>query len=261
MTSQIIGMGGGGFTMERSPLLDLYVLASSGKTNPNICFLPTASADNSNYIEFFEKVFEQYPCRTSYLEIFSPSVRDMEGLLLDADIIYVGGGNTKSMLALWREWGVDRALKLAYEQGTILAGVSAGFVCWFEECVTDSIPHKFTAMNCLGLLKGSGCPHYTNAKGRPEAYHRLLADGQISAGYAADDGVALHFIDGKLERTVASRRDASGYHLYRDMDLKVQEEQIQPLYLGDEENFEKFIAPLFAEDTVEITDSDEEENS
>lgn len=248
MNSQIIGMGGGGFTMERSPLLDLYVLASSPNKNPEICFLPTASADNAGYIEYFENVFGQYPCKPKHLEIFSPSVRNMEKFLLTSDIIYVGGGNTKSMLALWREWGVDKILKQAYEQGTVLAGVSAGFVCWFEECVTDSIPHKYTAMSCLGFLKGSGCPHYTNAKGRPEAYHRLLEKGSISDGYAADDGVALHFVDGKLERAVSSRSDAGAYHLYRDMNLKVEEELIKPLYLGEEENFQKFIdLPLFAE--------------
>lgn len=254
-------MGGGGFTSEQSPLLDLYVLASSEKKNPKVCFLPTASADNAHYVQYFEEVFKSYPCRPAHLETFSPCVRNMEKFLLNSDIIYVGGGNTKSMLAIWREWGVDKILKQAYEQGIMLAGVSAGFVCWFEECVTDSIPHKYTTMNCLGLLKGSGCPHYTNAKGRPEAYHRLLSSGQISAGYAADDGVALHFIDGKLERAVSSRRGASAYYLYQDMDGKVQEEQTKPIFLGDEESFNKFISlPLFGE-AAEVELNEVEEHS
>jgi dipeptidase E len=254
MTSQIIGLGGGGFTMEKTPLLDLYVLANSPKKNPRICFLPTASADNSSYTDYFEQVFGEYACTPTFLNLFSPNIRNIEKFLLNSDIIYVGGGNTKSMLAIWREWGVDKILKKAYEQGILLAGVSAGFVCWFDECVTDSIPHKYTAMPCLGLLSGSGCPHYTNSKGRPEAYQRLLSRGEISAGYAADDGVALHFIDGKMVRAVSSRPDASAYYLYQDMDSKVQEERIKPLNLNDKENLDKYIVePLFgSEESLEM---------
>jgi len=251
MTSQIIALGGGGFTMESSnPLLDLYILAAAGKKNPKICFLPTASGDDESYIALFHKVFDEFPCNPTYLTVINPNVSNAEELLLSSDIIYVGGGNTKSMLALWHTWGIDEMLKKAYRQGVMLAGVSAGFVCWFEECITDSIPGKFTAMPCLGLLGGSSCPHYDGQAGRPAAYHKLLEQGIVSDGFAADDGVGLHFIDGKLHKVISSRQGVSAYRVYRDMSGKTEEEEIKPEYLGSDENFDKYIlSPLFKEES------------
>jgi len=248
MTNQIIGLGGGGFTMEpKNPLLDLYILGAAPVKNPKICLLATASGDNPQYHYFFETVFSQYPCRPVTLETFSPTVADMEDFLLDCDIIYVGGGNTKSMLAVWREWGIDLILKQAYEKGIILAGVSAGFVCWFEQCLTDSIPNKFTAMNCLGILPGSSCPHYDGQEGRTVAYKSLIKKDILSSGYAADDGVGLHFVDGKLINCVSSRKNVAGYHVYKNNDI-IKEDLITPQYLGDDENFKKYIVPQFDRD-------------
>lgn len=259
MTKQIIGLGGGGFTMEpNNPLLDLYILAAANKEKAKICFLPTASADNEHLIEFFHRVFDSYPCEPTYLTVFNPNVPDMEELLLNSDIIYVGGGNTRSMLGLWRTWGIDKMLKKAYDKGVILAGVSAGFVCWFEECITDSIPGKFTPMSCLGLLPGSGCPHYDGQAGRPEAYHSLLAAGEVSAGYACDDGVGLHFIDGKLHKVISSRKNANAFHLYREMSGKTVEERLKPEYLGSEENFNKYIGSTLFKDSDVEQESEEE---
>lgn len=242
MSSHIIGLGGGGFTMETSPLLDLYVLAASTKHNPSICFLPTASGDNSGYIHHFNSVFGEMPCQTSYLSVVNPTIRNMEKLLLDSDIIYVGGGNSKSMLGLWREWGIDKVLTEAYKQGVILAGVSAGFVCWFNKCVTDSIPHTYTALDCLGLLPGTGCPHY-NHGGRREAFHKLLNSGKVENGYAADDSVALHFIDGKFARAVSSDPEAKAYYVHKENDT-ITEDIIVPAYLGEEVNFNKYIMSI-----------------
>lgn len=260
MIKQIIGLGGGGFTMEpNNPLLDLYILAAADKKNPKICFLPTASGDDENYITFFHKTFGSYPCEPTYLTVINPNVADMEELLLSSDIIYVGGGNTKSMLGLWRTWGVDKILKKAYDKGIILAGVSAGFVCWFEECVTDSIPGKFTTMNCLGLLSGSSCPHYNGQAGRPEAYHSLLSEAQISDGYAADDGVGLHFIDGKLHKVISSRINAAAYRVYREMSGKTEQETLTPEYLGSDANFHKYIMSTLFKDSVLEEESEEEE--
>lgn len=258
MHKSIIGLGGGGFTMEpKNPLLDLYILASSPKKNPKICFLPTASGDNEHYIHFFDTVFSQYPCTPTHLSIISPTISDIEDFLLSSDIIYVGGGNTKSMLALWREWGVDKALKKAYEQGTVLAGVSAGLVCWFEECITDSIPNKFTSLPCMGFLPGSACPHYDGQEGRPEAYHRLLEGGEISNGMALDDGVGVHFIDDKLERVISSQPKANAYRCYLDASGKAKEDLIRPEFLGASDNFDKYIAPAF-KDLMEVEEVAEE---
>jgi len=262
MSKQIIGLGGGGFTMEvKNPLLDLYILAAANKPNPKVCFLPTASGDNEHYIDFFEEVFGRYPCVPTHLNIFSPRVSDMEDLLLSQDIIYVGGGNTKSMLAVWREWGVDKILRKAYEQGILLAGVSAGMVCWFEECITDSIPHKFTTLPCLGFLQGSACPHYDGQKGRPEAYHRLVEENQISDGYAVDDCVGLHFIDDKLVRTVSSQPNVAAYYIHRDVGERgaISEDIVKPEFLGSEENLKKYIIdPLEVEITTTSTTQEEE---
>lgn len=244
MTSQIIGLGGGGFSMEDNPLLDLYILSAAQKENPTICLLPTASADDPLYIQYFMQTFSSYPCNPKYLEIFCPRIRSIKQFLLDSDIIYVGGGNTKSMLGLWKTWGIDIILKDAYQKGIILAGVSAGFVCWFEQCVTDSIPRKLTSMSCLGLLKGSGCPHYDNGNSRRDTYHDLLEKGKVQPGYAAEDCVGLHFVDGQLLRAISSQPNTFAYYLYQDATSQVIEEKIIPEFLGNEEIYNKYLLHL-----------------
>ena len=164
-----------------------------------------------------------------------PTVRDMAAHLLVQDVIYVGGGNTKNMLALWREWELDQVLRTAWEQGIILAGLSAGAICWFEQGVTDSIPGELTALRGLGFLKGSHCPHYDGEPERRPAYHRLRKAGVLADGIAADDGVALHYIGDHLVRVVSSRPGARAYWVYI-MDGAVREEPIDPVYLGDPAN-------------------------
>lgn len=243
MKKQIIALGGGGFTQEpKNPLLDLYILAQSHKKDPRICFLPTASGDNNDYTKFFEATFKCFPCQPRHLDIIQPS-KDLEEELLSADIIYVGGGNTKSMLGLWYEWDVDKILKKAYNKGILLAGVSAGSVCWFESCVTDSIPGKMSVLPCLGLLKGSNCPHYSSQSGRPEAFKHFIQSGELPSGYAADDGVGLHFIDGTLTRIVSSRKYARAYHLYLENkdSKKCIQDKIVPEYLEDNDVVNKYI--------------------
>ena len=255
MTNQIIGLGGGGFTMEQNPLLDLYILGASPKKNPTICLLPTASGDNWGYIQYFMETFGEYPCNPRYLQLLSPTISNREEFLLESDIIYVGGGNTKSMLGLWKEWGVDQILKKAYDRGTILAGVSAGFVCWFEECVTDSEPKQLTSMPCLGLLKGSGCPHYNGDSKRRPAFHGLLKRNKIKPGYAADDGVGLHFVNGELIRAISNQEQIAGYRVYKNVNNEVIEDTIVPENLANDEICDKYIKHLFlseAEPEIEL---------
>src|SRR6185369_1465679 len=132
---------------------------------------------------------------------------------LSQNIIYVGGGNTKSMLALWHEWNLPAILRHAYEQGVVLAGISAGSICWFEQGLTDSIPGKLTALHCLGMLSGSCTPHYDGEAQRRPSYQALVANGGIMSGYAFDDGAAGHFVDGKLDEVVSSRPNAKGYYV------------------------------------------------
>ncbi len=210
----IIAMGGGGFSMEPDNLaLDRYVIATSGKPQPKVCFLAQASGESLDYTVRFYNAFNQLGCIASHLSLFQPHTADLTGFLLGQDIIYVGGGNTKSMLALWREWRLDVILQQAYAQGVILAGISAGSICWFERGLTDSIPGALTALPCLGMLKGSCTPHYDGEAQRRPSYQRLVGSGELIAGYAFDDSAAGHFVDGVLHEVVSSRPKAKGYHV------------------------------------------------
>lgn len=231
---QIIALGGGGFSMEpNNALLDQYILKQSNKLSPRICFVPTASGDADNYITRFYNFFDNQDCQPSHLSLFGPPTRDLEGFLLEKDIIYVGGGNTKNLLVLWREWGLDSILRKTWEQGIILAGISAGSLCWFEEGVTDSYGDGLESIQCLGFLKGSNCPHYDGEAERRPSYHRLIQTRDIKSGVAADDGVAIHFIEGEIANIVSSRPLAKAYQVYLH-DSKVIEEEIKTKYLGDE---------------------------
>lgn len=229
---QIIALGGGGFSMEPdNPLLDTYILQQSSKSNPKICFIPTASGDSENYIARFYHFFKEQPCEPSHLSLFNPPTRDLESFLLEKDIIYVGGGNTKNLLALWKEWGIDTILRKAWDQGIVLAGISAGSICWFEEGVTDSYGDELEPLKCLGLLKGSNCPHYDGESDRRPSYHKLIAASEIQPGLAMDDGVAIHFVDQEIKHIVSSRPYAKAYQVY--IDEEVVELELETSYLGE----------------------------
>jgi dipeptidase E len=229
---QIVAMGGGGFSMEpENLLLDRYVLHLAGVNRPRICFLPTASGDAAEYIVRFYAAFSALPCAPAHLSLFKPPSADLRAFLLGQDVIYVGGGNTKSMLALWREWDIHTILREAWRAGVILAGLSAGAICWFESGITDSIPGDLTVLPCLGFLPGSACPHYDGEAARRPAYQHFVASGQIAPGYAADDGAALHFVGTRLERVVTSRLQARAYRVERAGDT-ARETELEPDYLG-----------------------------
>jgi dipeptidase E len=228
---QIIAMGGGGFSMEpENSLLDQYVLQQSGKSNPTICFVPPSGAA-SDYIVRFYSAFTKFNCRPSHLSLFQPPTADLESFILEKDIVYVGGGNTRSMLALWREWELDRVLRRAWTNGVLLCGLSAGSICWFEQGLTDSIPGTLTVLRCLGFLPGSNCPHYDGEVERRPAYQRLIREGMLNGGYAAEDGVALHFIGIDLDRVVSSRPSAMAYRVSL-VSGNVVEATLTPRYLG-----------------------------
>jgi len=230
--SHIIAMGGGGFSMEPDNLaLDRYVVAQTEQTYPKVCFLSQASGEGREYIINFYKAFNELNCQASHLSLFQPHTADLEGFLLSQNVLYVGGGNTKSMLALWREWNLPAILRRAYEQGIVLAGISAGSICWFEQGLTDSIPGKLTALPCLGMLAGSCTPHYDGEAQRRPSYQNLVANGGIMPGYAFDDGAAGHFVDGKLEACVSSRPNAKGYYV-ESRNSEAVETVLETRYLG-----------------------------
>lgn len=228
---QIIALGGGGFSMEPdNPLLDLYILEQAKKVNPQICFIPTASGDSDSYISRYYNFFNQQDCNPSHLSLFAPPTRDLESFILEKDIVYVGGGNTKNLLALWKEWSLDDILRKAWNQGVILAGLSAGSICWFEEGITDSYGDGLEAIKCLGFLKGSNCPHYDGEIERRPAYHKLMESKKIKSGVATDDGVAIHYKEQGISKIVSSRPNAKAYSV--SFETKVIEKEIQTEFLG-----------------------------
>jgi peptidase E len=234
LKKQIIIHGGGGFSRygSYSPsnlLIEKYFLDQTLNKCPRICFIPTASGESLKYIVDFYRAFGAFECKPSHLSLFDPPTADIESYLLGHDAIYVGGGNTKSMLALWKEWKLDVYLRKAWTQGIVLGGISAGGLCWFEEGVTDSIPGPLTPLKCLGFLPGSHCPHYDGEVERRPAYHRMVKEGMAS-GIAVDDHVALHYIDGKLEKVVKANAEGAAYHVHV-LNGRLMEEKIEAVDL------------------------------
>lgn len=228
----IVAMGGGGFSMESdNPLLDKYVLGLTNKSKPKICFIGTASGDAQSYIDRFYASFKNLNCEPTHLSLFKGSTPDVETLVMNQDALYVGGGNTRNLLTLWKDWGLDLIVRKAWEKGIILSGISAGSLCWFEHGITDSIPGSLSALSCLGLLKGSNCPHYDGEKERRPTFHRLLTEGKMTPGLAADDGVALHFVGDIFSHAVSSHPDKKAFRVGL-RNGQPYEETIQPTYLG-----------------------------
>jgi dipeptidase E len=208
-------MGGGGFSMEPdNPALDRYVLAQARNKNPRVCFLPTASGDSDSYIARFHAAFAEHRCRPTHVTFFGRTP-DLKAALLTQDVIYVGGGNTKSMLATWRDWGVPGLLRQAWKSGTVLTGISAGAICWFETGLTDSWADRLAMLPCLGFLPGTCCPHFDGEPERRPALHRLVVERAVPKALALDDGAAAHFVGRKLVRIVSSRSGAGGYEIRR----------------------------------------------
>jgi dipeptidase E len=235
---RIVAMGGGGFSMETSPLLDDHALSLARRRRPRVCFLPTASGDGATYIAKFYRAFAPRDCVPTDLTLFDhlglprrPERDDqLAAFLSEQDVVYVGGGNTASMLVLWREHGLDRALRAAYESGVVMCGLSAGMNCWFECSVTDSYGPLAALRDGVGLVRGSACPHYDGEAARRPTYHALVAAG-LAPGYAADDGAALCFVDGELHEVVSSRPNARAYRVERG-DGRVVETALPTRFLG-----------------------------
>ena len=200
---QIIAIGGGGFGRNPNHLkIEKYILAQSKKKCPNICFIPTASAENQEYIKNYNVAFHQLNCSTTVLSLFSRTP-DLPKLILNQDVIYVGGGNTKSMLAVWKEWNLDKLLVQAYKNGAILCGVSAGAICWFNKGITDSWENELKVIDCMGILNQNGCPHYNGEKDRRPSVMNFIKKEIIDSCICIDDGAAVHYIDGAFQKVVS----------------------------------------------------------
>jgi dipeptidase E len=210
-------MGGGGFSMEPgNPLLDAYVLGRARRPRPRVCFVATASGDAPAYVaSFYRELGRHHDAVLTDLGLFDRSVADLRGFVLEQDVVYVGGGNTASLLAVWRAHGLDAILREALAAGVVLCGISAGMNCFYEASVTDSFgPELAPLHDGLGLLAGSACPHYDGEPQRRPVYRGLVDAGTLPAGYAADDGAALCFdAGGALVEVVASRPGARAYRV------------------------------------------------
>src|SRR5882724_1998823 len=232
---QIIAVGGGGFYRDPENLaLERYIIQQTGTAGTRVAFVPTASAEPDNYLVSFYTAFLKLGCRPSHLSFFKRTP-DLRAFLLNQDVIFVGGGNTKSMLAVWREWGAPEILREAWESGIVLTGVSAGAICWFEQGLTDSWVGELRPFDCLGFLPGSCCPHYDGETDRRPSYHRLLASGEISAGVAIEDWTGVHFRGTEVHRVVASRNGARAYSM-RAVYGSVQEVPLPVEYLPQSKN-------------------------
>lgn len=230
--SQIVTLGGGGFSMEPdNPLLDDFILGLTRRARPRICFVPTASGDSDNYVARFYYAFRGGRAATSHLKLVNRDQPDLRKFLLNQDVIFVGGGNTANLLAIWRLHGVDRILREAWRRGVVLAGISAGMNCWFEGCSTDSFGPLAALPDGVGFLPGSACPHYDGEARRRPTYHSFIQKGLLPGGLAADVGAALHFVGRRLKECVSSRPDARGYSV-RLRRGKILETALPTRYLG-----------------------------
>ncbi len=190
-----------------------YILDASGKPKPRVCFVPTASGESLPVVLAFYETYARFGLELDVLHFFRRTPQDLRAYLFTFDVVHVGGGNTRSMLAVWKHWGFDAVLREAWERGIVLCGSSAGSICWFEEGLTDSVAGDLLPMECLGFVGGSNCPHYDGEKDRRPSYQRLVGSGAMRAGIACDDGVALHYKDEALHAIVSSRPPARAYRV------------------------------------------------
>jgi peptidase E len=197
------------------PLHIDYALGLTGKREPRICVLNTAAGDDPRWAMLMYDRLAGHPARLSHLALFPmPNVSDPADLLLSQDVIFVGGGSVANMLAVWRVHELDVIMRKAWHAGIVLAGSSAGGICWFEGGTTDSFGRELRPFtDGLGLLSGSFCPHYNSEPERRPLYHRLIIDGTLPAGIACDDGVGAHFVDETLTEVLADRPESGAYRV------------------------------------------------
>ena len=216
MDKQIIAIGGGGFG--RNPgvgVIEKYILDQSDKKIPNICFIPTATGDDESYKVSFYSTFSKLNCNPTHLDFFKRTP-DLEKLIFSQDIIFVGGGNTKSMLAVWRDWGLDLILKDAYDRGVVMSGVSAGAICWFEAGLTDSWASDLKMMECMNFIPGNCAPHYDEEPERRPATKKFLENKSIDFMYGIEGGAALHFLDEIPNSTIQFKKNKYAYKVTLD---------------------------------------------
>jgi len=229
---QILALGGGGFSMESgNALLDDHALALTGVDCPKVCFLPTASGDADHYIVRFYRAFPADRCQPSHISLFrrDGGAADLAAHLRAQDLVYVGGGSVISLLGTWSAHGIDGMLREAWEAGVVMAGLSAGSLCWFEHAMT-AFHGASTAVRGMGFLPCSNAVHYDDKPERRAAYVAAIKDG-LPAGYGTGDGAALHFVGTELAEVVTSREKARAYRV-APLGAEVTETELATRFLG-----------------------------
>lgn len=190
------------------------IIKLTGKERPRICYLPTASGDSEQGIIRFYDLVSDLSVEPHVQKVWISSYNQtasFEEVLLSMDAIYVGGGNTLNMMAIWKAQGIDGVLKKALQKGIVLAGGSAGSLCWFDNGTTDSRPKELSVVEGLGFLPFSHSPHYHSEEYRQPLYHKNIASGIFKAGYAMDDYAGIIFKNGKPFKVVSLGEEYNCY--------------------------------------------------
>jgi dipeptidase E len=227
MRKAIVAIGGGVIRTKGTAAIDRETIRLTGKKNPKLLFIPTASADSERYWTHVQEYFGSYlKCKTDVLFLVKeqPSNEQIRKKILSADVIYVGGGNTLRMMRVWRRLSIDKLLRTAYENGIVLSGISAGAICWFDSGHSDSMSFynadewKYINVKGLGLVKGIHCPHYNGmTRGVPRRKHfRDMIRKTGGIGIAIENNCAIEFIDGRFYRVVTSKACARAYKVYEN---------------------------------------------
>ena len=216
INKNIVAIGGGGFGRSLGELkIEKYIISIVKKERPKICFIPTASGDSDLYKLSFYRAFSRLNCITSHIDFFSRT-EDLEKKVLSQDIIYVGGGNTKSMLAVWKEWNLHNILKIAYEKGILMSGVSAGAICWFDKGITDSFSNKLEIIDCLGIVNGNACPHFDEEKEREPFVMEIIKNNRINSCICIEGNCALHIKNGLIQKSFNFGNNKKCLKIYKE---------------------------------------------
>ena len=221
ITKKIIAIGGGGFTHESDDTLDQFFLDQCSKKKIKLGFLATASKDDVKKISLFYKKFENKNLELSHFNL-TQKIDGFSSWILNKDIIYVDGGNTSFMLDIWRKNSLDKIFKKAYENGIVLAGVSAGAGCWFDWILSDSVGPGLKPLKGISLISGSCTPHSSEEK-RINQFELNIKNGELPPGLAIDDGVAVLFIDGKPSEVYSSRKNHKAYFINTNKKISLKE--------------------------------------
>jgi dipeptidase E len=237
----IVAIGGGEIRTRGTAPIDREIIRLSHTKNPRLLFIPTASSDSERYWKHVQGFLK---CKTDVLFLIKeqPSKESIQRKIRSADIIYVGGGNTLRMMRIWRRLGVDALLLSAYENGTVLSGISAGAICWFDFGHSDSMSFfnqrkwQYIKVRGLGLIDGVLCPHYNSmTRGIPRRKRfRDMIQKTGGIGIAIENNCAIEFIDGRSYRVISSKANSRAYRVYKSGGEVIaeqirQEQQLAPV--------------------------------